>query len=115
MDLIEEGAKTGSLRWVDHFDEGYAALEMQTEGKMRPAILALRAQANAVGECRFEAIEIGARHIDALIGHETSQVLPDALRHESSLAMVHVEIFFEQDSGNVRGEALRTFLEGFVS
>src|SRR6266478_9598174 len=78
---------------------------------MSVAVLLFRTQADAVGERRFEAIEIGSPDIHVLIGDQSRQVLPHALAHDARLTMMHVEAFFEQNGGDVRRESLYTPLK----
>ena len=68
---------------------------------MSVAVLAFRTQANAVGECRLETIEVGAYDIHALIGDQAREVLPNALAHDARLAVMHGETLFVQNGGDM--------------
>lgn len=74
---------------------------MPAEARVRGAVLALRPQARAVGEHGLEQIEIAAAHVDALVSHQSSQLLPDALPHDAGLTMLHREAFFVQNRHRV--------------
>src|SRR5262245_13017647 len=82
---------------------------------MRLAVLALRSQANAVGERRLETIEVGARDIHALISDQARQVLPHALAHDARLAGMYAKTLFLQNGGHMGGETLRAPLKCFAA
>ena len=71
-DLVEECTQTCSLCRVDALHEAYSSFEMKSEVRMRVAVLALWAKANAVGEDRFEYVDVSAYDIRILIGDEAS-------------------------------------------
>jgi hypothetical protein len=50
-----------------------------------------------------------------LIDHETCQMLPHALPHDSGLSVIHAETLFEQDGGCQGREPIRNHLEFFVA
>ena len=86
---------------VDHLHESNTALEMCAKLGMAFAILALRPQPNTVGEGRLKPVEVSAPYIRSLIHHQTGEMLPHALAHDASLAMMNLETFLQQDSRNV--------------
>ena len=70
--------------------------------------LACRAVAAAIHQDRFQAIEVGAAHIDATIDDDTSQVLSHAVSHDSCFAVMHDESLFSNRRRNVDHESLNT-------
>src|ERR1039457_1356220 len=52
LDPVEDLAQALSLVGVDRFDEGYTALQVHPKAGVPIAVLALRTQANTVGEYR---------------------------------------------------------------
>ena len=71
MNLIEYRAEPSSFRRVDHLDESQTALEVGTKRGMGLAILALGAEANAVGEGCFEAIKVSPHDIRMPVQYNT--------------------------------------------
>jgi hypothetical protein len=78
-------------------------------------VLAGRAQANAVGQRRLQAIEICPDNIYTLVGNQTRQVLSNALPHDARLAVMYSESLFFQNRSGVRGEAGHPTLKILVS
>src|ERR1017187_3105844 len=115
LDPVEDRAQALSLVGVDRFDEGYTALQVHPKAGVPIAVLALRTQANTVGEYRLETIEVGSHDIHAPIGNQPRQVLPDALAHDARLAVVHGKTLFVQDGGHVGGEALHAAVKCFAA
>ena len=60
--------------------------------------------ATAVGQGGFESIIEPAVNIDVLIDDEPAKALPDALVHDTSLAVVNLEPFFAYDRPDPRQE-----------
>jgi len=81
---------------------------------MSVAILTSRAEANAVGQGCFEAIELTALNVDVVVNDETGEALRYALTHDASLVGVYSKSLFEKDGG-MKGEALDGSLEGFAA
>jgi hypothetical protein len=105
-DLVQEGAETGSLDWVDGLDEGYFTLQMLPEAGMIFVVLGLGAQSDAVGQGCFQPVEVGTADIQMLVGDEAGEMLAHTLTHNPGLAMMHGEALFIKDGGSVDGEAL---------
>lgn len=78
---------------------------MRSEVGESVAILAGGAVARAVGEDGLEAVVIGARNIQAAIGHHAGEMLAHALSHDAGLTVVHSEALLVQDGSDVEGEA----------
>jgi hypothetical protein len=91
----------GVLLQVDDLYESYPPVKVRTEIRTCFAVLTLRTHADAVGEYGFEAIEIGAHDVNALIRHQPHQVLSHSLVPDASLTKIYGEAFFQQNGSNV--------------
>ena len=110
---MEESAEAFPFRGMDRFGERHPPLEMQAEMRMRVAVLAIRTQPDAVGQRRFQTIEIGAAGVDSLVGDQAGQLLADGLAHDSRFAVMHGKTVFMKDRGDVGGESLHASFEFF--
>jgi hypothetical protein len=70
---------------------------------MGVTILCFRSQSNAIGESGLEAIEIGSYHVQMPIRHQPGQILPNALPHDTRLAVIYGETILQQNRGYARG------------
>ena len=87
---------------------------MSAKGWMTVAILPCRAMFDAVVEDRFQKIEVISDDVDALVGDQTGEVLPDPLAHDPCLAVVNGKAFFEKDGRNMGCKALALRREVFI-
>lgn len=115
MDLLEYDAEPFSAGGVDHFDKRDAAFKVRTEVRVSVTILAYGAEANGVGQSRFEAIEFTSLEIGVVVHHEAGEPLSYSLTHEAGLVVVHLKSLIEQNGGGMKGEALDGSLEGFAA
>src|SRR5579872_520994 len=111
LNIFQYRAETFSFAWVDHLHKSDAPFEAGTKLRMSITILALRTVTNAVGECCFEAVEIGPHHVHALVGNETGQVLSNALAHDACLSVMCSETFLVQNGSHVSRKSLHTSVE----
>jgi len=65
---------------------------------MAVAILAFGAEADAIGQGCFESVEIGARSVEAIVGHDAGEMLANALAHDARFAVMDREAFFEKNA-----------------
>ena len=72
---------------------------------MRILVLALGAEANAVGEDGFEAVIVHATDIGVAVDDETCEMLADSLTHDAGFAMMDAEAFVVGDGCYMCGEA----------
>src|SRR5262249_24988457 len=106
LNLFEYRAQTPSSRRINRLHESHASSEGRPKMRMRFKILTLGAQANAIGQCGFQAIVIGSPDIHMVVGDQSGQVLPASLPHDARLAMVDLETFFHKDGRDMNREAL---------
>lgn len=106
-DSVEQRAQAGSSLGVDALDEGDAASEMCAEVRMVSAVLCGGPGANAVGEDRFELVEIAARNIGPLINNQAGEMLARGRAHQPRLAVMDLEALFDRDGGYVHRENAR--------
>lgn len=102
LDPFQNRPKPLPPRRINRLDEPHSALQVRTKTGVIPAILAVRTEPRAIGQCRFEQIEIRPLHIHVLVDDEAGQVLPRSLAHDAGLAVVHGEPFLKQDGGDMR-------------
>ena len=110
-DPLQDRPKPFPPRWIDRLDEPHSAFQVRAKAGVISAVLAVRTEPRAIGQCRFEQIEIRPLHIHVLVDDEAGQVLPHSLTHDARLAVVHGETVLKQDRGNMRGEPLDSPLE----
>lgn len=60
-------------------------------------ILTFRPVTKTIGQNELQSIEIRALHVHALISHNSGQVLPHALTHDSRLAMVRAKTLLQSN------------------
>src|ERR1700690_3899586 len=106
MDLRKDRPKAFAFSWIDRLDKPHTAFQVRPKAGVGFPVLALRTQANTVGERRLETIEVRAPDVDSLVGDEACQVLSHSLAHDARLSMLHRKTLFHQDHGNVRGETV---------
>ena len=115
FDLVEYCAKPFSSARVDHFHKPDSPFKVQPKIGMSIAILTLGTQPHAVGECGFEAIEVGSHNVHVLVRDKTDEMLADALPHNARFAVVHHEAFFDQNGGNMCREPFYAPFECFAA
>jgi hypothetical protein len=81
------------------------------KARARLAVLALRTQTRAVGQRCLEPIEVATRNVCPPVRDQPGQMLPNALSHRSSLAVMHCEPFVPQNLRNLQPETLHAFLK----
>jgi hypothetical protein len=85
---------------MNHLDERNAAFQVGAKVFVTAPILAVGPVANAIDECRFQAIELVSWHIGPLVHDDSSQSLADSLPHDPGLAVVNREPFFHNGNAS---------------
>jgi hypothetical protein len=114
-DLLQYRAKPVAFLGVNRLDEPHPAFQVCPEVGMRIAVLALRTKPDAVGQDGLETIEIRSPDVHALVGDQTSQVLPHTLSHDTRLAVMHRETLFDENGRDVSREALHASPKWFAA
>lgn len=82
---------------------------------MSVAILTFRAEANAIVQRGFQAIEVGSHNVHVLISDKTNKMLANTSAHDPCFAVMHGEALFHQNGSDVRRKALYASLERFTT
>jgi hypothetical protein len=72
---VEDHAKALTLGRVDRLHEADPSFKVRAKAGMPVSVLALWTHANAVGECRLEAVEVGSPDIHVFIGNQTGEIV----------------------------------------
>jgi hypothetical protein len=94
LDLIKQRPEALPFGWINGLYESDAALQVGSEAGVCFAVLGFRTVADAIRQYRFEAVEVGSNDVHTLIRYQPRQILPDALPHDASLAVMHGETLF---------------------
>ncbi len=85
-----------------------AAFQMRAKVREIFAVLAVWTEPDAIRQRRLKLIEVAAHDIWVLIYYQPRQVLPHSAAHDSRLAVICGESFFQQDSRDVPTKSFRT-------
>ena len=91
---------------MDHANERDPALEMSPEVRRVNPVLRSGPSPNAVREDCFQDFELAAAQARATIDDYPGEMLPRALAHDASLAVVDMTTFLQGDCRGVRSEAI---------
>ena len=106
LNFLENVSEAFAFCRMDGFYEAQSAGKVSLESWVPLRVLAFWAALNAVVENGFEAVEVGADDVDALIGDQSSQVLTHALTHDAGFAMVNGKALFEKNGRGLGCEVL---------
>ena len=74
-------------------------------------ILAGGAVANAIRKYSFQLIEIRPSNVQMFVRHQSGELLPNSLAHDSCFTVVYLKALFKKYSGRMDAKPFDTSLE----